>query len=172
MTPEKQYENRRERVSTSFYHDSSQSDRFNNEYPSNRPNKDKLYNKYNKSEMDNFNKGDRVPFRANRNKFSGNESRYNRNNNDTAWSDKDLDISSKGHARYEKDTFNRGGRGGRRDSGISNRLQTTKWNGKNSDRFNYKNEKVDGNLILEFYMQFRYSKFINYFLYFPEFFEI
>lgn len=158
MSPEKQYDNRRERNTACFQRDNSQSDRFaKDETANNRSGKS--YNKCDKSEMDTSNRGNREGFRSDRNRFPINESRYNRNNfNDKTLSDKDSDTSSKGNDNRGKG--NRSARGERRDSGAFSKMQT-KWNDRNNDRSGYnKNERVKGNLNINACVKFIFIKFM------------
>ncbi|XP_019700708.2 maternal protein tudor isoform X3 [Harpegnathos saltator] len=144
-SPEKQYENRRERTATHFQRDNSQNDRFAKEVNTiNRSGR--LYNKYDKGEIDTPNKSNREAFRSDRNRYPTNEPKLYRNNpSDKVFNDKDSDTSSKGNDSRGKGSFNRNSRGERCDNGIPSRLQTTKWNDRNNDRTSYnKNGRFNG----------------------------
>lgn len=147
-SPEKQYDNRRERTGTYSRRDGSQNDRFiKDKTANNRFDRDKSFNKYESDVSDRNSKG---ISRDGGNRFTSNERRYNRNNSsDKANSDKDSDTSSKDNDKRWKGGFKRNGfndsRGESRDGGASGRLQTTNWSDKKpAYRANYRNEKFNG----------------------------
>lgn len=127
-----QYDNKHDRTGAYSHHDGLQNDRsIKNEIAHNRFGRDKSYHKHDKNEINTFNRSGREISRNSGNKFNDNERRYNRNNSDKVCSDKDSDTSSKGSGKRAK-CFNRDGfNNGRKesyDNGISNKLQTGKWN--------------------------------------------
>ncbi|XP_014478410.1 PREDICTED: maternal protein tudor-like isoform X3 [Dinoponera quadriceps] len=146
-SPEKQYDNRRERTSH-YQRDNPQNDRFSTRDETGNGRYGRSYNKYDKGEMDTPNRsGGREGFRGDRNRFPMNESRFSRNNStDKVLSDKDSDTSSKSNDNRGKGAFNRNNRGEKRENGVFNRAQTAKWNNdRNNDRSGYnRSGRVNG----------------------------
>lgn len=102
----------------------------------NRFNKDRSYNRYNRSEGNTFNRGGGDY--QNGNKFNGNERRHSRNNA----TDKGYNDKERGRSYPDRNEFDNS-QGKSRDSGISGRLQTTNWNDKK--QFNSRNSRFNGN---------------------------
>ncbi|EZA47491.1 Maternal protein tudor [Ooceraea biroi] len=131
---EKRHDNRRERTGNHSHYDGSQNDRFpRDETTNNRFSKDRSYNKHDRGEINTSNRSGRGGYQ-NGSKFNSNERRYNRDNPDKAYNDKDSDASIKnGNKRgrsYPDRNDSNNGRARNRDSGISGRLQTANWNDK------------------------------------------